>query len=392
MNTVDQALAYICAATKNTTFEEVATNKAAGRALACDIFSPTDFPQFNNSAVDGFLLKSTWFANEHLPLRRKIAGIIAAGDSAKIADNLHTLRVMTGALVPAEYDAIVMQEQVLTEDDIALFSTPPKQGQHIRRQGEDLKRTEKIFSKGQLLGPAHIGLLLALGIKSVQVKRKLKVAIISTGSELIEAGEALALGQVYYCTGPMLAAQLQEYGADVVSIAKIPDDLSLTIAAINEARNADLLLLVGGMAVGRFDYGREALQQSGVEQIFFAGHWRPGKPLFFGKRNQQYVFGLPGNPVSCFVMNAVFVRVFLASVQGKNHESDWNFGRLKQSYDNTNGPDLFLRAVFNEENEIEILPGQGSHQLGSLAQAQALCHLKAGINYAREERVRVLRI
>lgn len=376
MVSADEALQLISQYLRITDSETVKVNSSEGRILAEDIYSPSYFPQFDNSAVDGFLVKTEWFS-DNSSLKRKIAGIIAAGDSLTLpsisASAGITARIMTGAMVPSDFDAIVMQEQVEVEGDHAVFSQKVKTGQNIRLRGEDVDCGQKVLSKGDRISSGRLGLLLALGISEIRIRKSPTVAIISTGSELVEAGQPLKYGQVYYCTGPMLAAQIEQFGGSVVSVKQVADDLQATVQALNDQAHADIVLLVGGMSVGRFDFGRTALAQSGVQEIFYLGKWRPGKPLYFGQRGNQRIFGLPGNPVSCFVMNSVFVQSLLRGTQGQSIELPWKWGRTRAEFTHQHGPVLFLRAQVDEEGVIDILSGQGSHQLGTLSQANALC-------------------
>lgn len=375
MVTVSEALTLIDNTTKTLSSETIEVTDACNRILAEDIYSPIHQPPFNNSAVDGFLVNAAWFTHSESK-SFTIAGTIAAGDAVPPHVNPNeSWRIMTGAIVPNQFDSVVMQEQVSVSDHTALFSQSVRKGQHIRLCGEDVSEGQHLFRPATPIKSAQIGLLLALGVKQIQVYRKPTVAIISTGSELVEAGHSIRFGQVYYCTGPMLASQLESFGAEVVRITRVADDLKATIEALNACENTDLVYLVGGMADGKFDFGRPALQQSGVEEIFYRGKWRPGKPLFFGKRGAQTIFGLPGNPVSCFVVNAIFGNACLRKMHGGSVQLPWSSGTLTHDYLNEKGPDLFLRARVDSRGALEVLPGQGSHELGTLAMSNALCHI-----------------
>jgi molybdopterin molybdotransferase len=367
---------------------------ALGLVLAEDVVAPINLPPFDNSAVDGFALRREDIEMSRLDssVALKIGETIAAGDLRTLSLQPHTtMRIMTGAPLMPGADAVVMQEHVRVESGLSYFSVPTSLSNNIRFAGEDVRMGEQVAKRGDVISAATIGLLCALGIAEVRVYPRPRVAILSTGSELVTPGDPLAPGQVYYCTGPMLAALVREWGGKVVSMERVEDSLDATIDKVRDGLNVDLLLVVGGMSVGQYDFARQAFDALAVKQVFFQGKWRPGKPLYFGQWESRPVVGIPGNPVACFVMAHIFVKRCLYAMMGKSPELDWREATLASEYTKKPGFAFFARAIIDERGEANILPGQGSHELGSLAKANAMCWFdEDGERFASGEKIRYL--
>lgn len=362
---VEEAWDLIACAASQSHLNRVPLTQAVGCTLAVDICAPIALPPFSNSAVDGYALGS---------LQREYRVLSTIGAGEVFSDKLEAgqaCRIMTGAQIPDGTCAIAMQEHVTVRSDCIVLSGDPKPGEHIRLAGEDVDRGALVLRAGTRIAPAHVGLLAALGIAHVHVRRP-RMAIISTGNELVEPGEALGAGQVYYCTGPMLRALAESTGANVTSVQKISDDQDLIVAALERAREADIIVMIGGMAGGLFDFGRSAFESVGVEPVFFEGQWRPGKPLFFGTWNESIVFGLPGNPVAAFVMFKIFIEPV---VTGVPHA--WRKAPVRGAAPKVSDKTQFLRARL-VDGELELVPGQGSHQLFNLALSNAVVWVPAG--------------
>lgn len=341
---------------------------AVGLPLARDVIAPIDLPPFANSAVDGFAVNSGYAAaHTSLPI---MAEVRACAQDALAMPADKTIAIMTGAPVPHGADAVVMKEDVLIINGVAHIQAPVVHNNNIRFRGEDCQQGEIIARKNSIVTPALVGVFHALGLSHVVVAKPPRIRIISTGDELVDAGQPLAFGQVYYLMGPMLTAQCRAVGITDVVVERVADDKEAIALAIARARDADIVLITGGMSKGEYDLVRPALSSQGVEELFYQGAWRPGKPLYFGRRGTQRFFGLPGNPVAAFVCFHVFVRALLmgSSLRLKT-------GIMKADFVKKTGFTMFARAVVDETQAISVLPAQGSHQIVSLSRANALAVL-----------------
>ncbi len=358
-----------------------ATSECKGFVLAQDVLAPISLPPFNNSAVDGFAVCTSIIADarEENPKILTIGGVTGAGNPCpKDIDTDLCWHIMTGAIVPECFDAVVMQENVIYRKGLAQFRGSAIKNQHIRFAGEDVSLGQNVLLKGTRLKSNHLGLLLALGIEQLEVYEKPKVAIISTGSELVNPGETLGTGEVYYCTGPMIKGLVENFGAEVLSVKRVPDDFKQTKAIIQDGLKYDMLLVVGGISVGKYDFVKRTFESLGVKEIFYKGFWRPGKPLFFGDFEGRSVFGLPGNPVAAYTVTNVFVQKCINKMQGISVEQPWTFSKLTHEFTKKSGISQFAQVNVNNIGEVTVLQGQGSHQLGTLSQANAICWFEQG--------------
>lgn len=371
---VDEALSVLAAAACALKTESVSVFGAQGLVLGESVAAPIDLPPFDNSAVDGFAisLQHDWSAP------RQLSGCIRAGDVPfEHLDGLKAVRVMTGAQIPVGTDAIAMQEHVSNDPEGIQLCKAVALGGNIRKRGEDLPKGALALSKGTVLGAKEIGLLCTLGLDRVCVAQRPKLHLVTTGNELVAPGRPLAGGQVFHSTGPMLSALAQDLGADVVQAVWAPDNPDAIFEALCAGKDADVVVVVGGMADGDRDFGREALQRYEAQELFFRGRWRPGKPTWVGRRGSQLVLGLPGNPVAAFVMCQVFLRHLLDTMLAR-HICNWRVGCLNEPFQKRTPDVQFARAVLGQSGEIDILPGQGSHQVFELHRANCLVWLDEG--------------
>lgn len=373
MISLEQALALLRNYAPRFKTKEVALNEALGSFLAEDIFAPMDLPPFDNSSVDGFAIRSTDLLEN--PIVEVKKNIRAVGQNKSILAPRSCAAIMTGAPIPEGADAVVMKEQVERQENFVKFPYLIEPGQHIRQQGGDIARGSLVASRGSKMSPALMGLLLGLGITRIQIFSMPRVAIICTGDELVNPPAVLDYGQVYFLLGAMLKAQCQTLGIDNVEVIQVGDDQRAIETAINRSLNADIILLTGGMSQGDHDLVRPALSRLGVEQIFWQGAWRPGKPLYFGMKDEIRVFGLPGNPVASFVGFHIFVRTMLS--QSLHNPLAPKSGRLAHDYQKAPGWSLFLRAHTDSSNTLTILANQDSHQIFTLSRSNALCLIEA---------------
>ncbi len=347
---------------------------AQGRILATPLVSRVSVPPLDNSAMDGYAVRCSEWAKDHLfPVSQRIPAGRLGTDLAPGS----VARIFTGAPVPPNADAIVMQEDCVVEGDHIRITRQPGLGDHIRRASEDFATGQVILSAGTRLGPAQIGLAAAAGAAILQVIRPLKVAVFFTGDELKAPGEALGPGQIYNSNRATLTALLHQIGCLVVDLGDVPDTLDATITALQQATaSADVIVTSGGVSVGEEDHVKAALTQLGRLDMWKVA-MKPGKPLAFGRIGEADFLGLPGNPVSAFVVFCLFARPFLQARMGMlpGHLTTFTIaaGFDKPKFGNRRE---FMRARI-ENGQAILYPNQSSGALSSLAWAEGLVDIPA---------------
>ncbi len=346
---------------------------ALNRVLAEDLHSSIDVPGYDNSAMDGYAVRSVDCqaeANE-LPISQRIA----AGQVGLPLEPGTAARIFTGAPIPEGADAVVMQELCQQDDDMVVVNTVVKAGSNVRRAGEDIKNGSVVLQAGKRLRAQELGLLASVGLAEFKVRRKLKVAIFFTGDEIIAPGQPLAAGQIYNSNRYTLRGLLQSVGCEIIDLGIVPDTLEATVDVLNEAAaSADLVITSGGVSVGEEDYVRIALQQLG-ELSMWRIAMKPGKPVAFGKVGDTLFMGLPGNPVSVFVTFLLFARGLILKMQGAEDYlakrvsviADFDWPKIKrQEY-------LRVRLLQKDGQMVaQIYPHQGSGVLSSASWANGL--------------------
>ncbi|MGZ0718091.1 molybdopterin molybdotransferase MoeA [Pseudomonas palleroniana] len=292
-----------------------------GRVLAQDLISTLDLPPWPNSAMDGYALRLSDWKGEPLPVSQRIfAGQapqpLAAGTCA---------RIFTGAPVPEGADCVEMQENaVLHADERVSFSEPLQAGQNIRPRGQETTVGERVLTAGTRLGPIELGLAASLGHDRLSVVRRVRVAVLSTGDELIEPGLPLGPGQIYNSNRRVLCSWLARMGCEVIDAGILPDDLDQTRVRLAGLGDVDLILSTGGVSVGEADFLGIALREEG-ELALWKLAIKPGKPLTFGHFRGVPVIGLPGNPASTLVTFALLARPYLLRRQGVHEVTPLRF-------------------------------------------------------------------
>jgi len=301
-----------------TTIERVHVRAALGRVLAEDVISPLDVPAHDNSAMDGYAVRFADLEQDGV-VTLKVAGTAFAGQPfGGSMEAGECVRIMTGGVVPAGADTIVMQEHVKAKDGLVTVGGGNRREQNLRRAGEDLKAGQPALLRGQPLRPAEIGLIASLGIPEVSVYRRLRVAFFSTGDELRSIGTPLAEGQIYDSNRYTIHGMLTRLGCEVIDMGVVRDDPQLLERAFAEAAAiADVVITSGGVSVGEADFVKELLNKLG-EVVFWKIAMKPGRPLAYGKIGRAHFFGLPGNPVSVMVTFYHFVREALLALSGRN--------------------------------------------------------------------------
>lgn len=361
--------------------ETLETEKALGRILAGDLLSPLDVPAFDNSAMDGFALSSRG------PDLLAISQRIPAGTSPLPLEAGTAARIFTGAMVPEGADAVVMQEDCTHDGKTVRVARMPRTGENIRRRGEDLSRGGVFLEKGRKLRPQELGLIASVGISSVEVYRKLKVAVFFTGSELVMPGNPLETGKIYNSNRYSLVSLLESLNCETVDLGIVHDDPQETLAMLEAARSrADIVMTCGGVSVGEEDHVRGAVEKLGRLSLWKVAV-KPGKPFAFGDLGGTPFIGLPGNPVSSFLVFCFFARPYLLACQGASvHEPlslpvkadfEWKGGNRTE----------WLRARLTDSGAA-ICPNQGSASFASLSWAEGIVEIPQGKSVSRGEEVR----
>ena len=297
-------------------YERIAIEQARGRTLHHAVISDRNVPAHTNSAVDGYALRASDIPAQSTK-RLAVSGIALAGEPfSGIVGPGQCLRIMTGAVLPEGLDTVVMQEHVDIEPDSVVIDGRHKAGQNIRLTGEDIRQGETVLQPGKWLTPSDIGLIASLGIAEINVNRKLKVAIASTGDEIIGIGQHPGAGEVYDSNRYTLTTALDRPDVEVINLGILEDDPDTLLDAFNETgRYADLIVSSGGVSVGIADYTKTALQSSGRVD-FWKVAIKPGRPLAFGRIGRAAFFGLPGNPVAVMITFYYFVLPALEKMLG----------------------------------------------------------------------------
>jgi molybdopterin molybdotransferase len=294
---------------------------AAGLVLAEDVIAHGNVPPFANSAMDGFavLAADTLEASESTPVRLHILEDVPAGSVATQPVRPGTaIRIMTGAPLPDGADTVVHVEVTRADGDDVLILLALKNGVNVRRAGEDMKDGEVVLTAGTVLRPGEAGVCAAAGHATVTVHPRVRVAVLTTGSELVDAAEAPGPGQIRDANAHSLRAQIAAMGAEPVVFARVPDTRAAVKSVLQQALiQADIVLTNGGISVGDYDFVKDVLQEMGTELVFWRVKQKPGKPMAFWTLGSKRIVGLPGNPVSCMVCTEEYVRPLVRHMMGR---------------------------------------------------------------------------
>jgi molybdopterin molybdotransferase len=357
--------------------EEVPLAEAMGRVLAQDAVADVDMPPFDKAAMDGFACRREDLGGELRVVEELPAGAwptreIGRGECA---------RIMTGAPVPAGADCVVMVERTREEEPgrVRVESAGPET--YICLRGEDVRTGDVVLRAGTPIGPAAIGVLAAIGRARPRVARRPKVAVLATGSELVEAGSIPGPGQIRSSNGPALCAQVASAGGVPWSAGVLADDREVIAGALRRAREEhDLILLSGGVSAGDYDFVPDILKKLGFSFEFDSVAMQPGRPTVFATDGRTACFGLPGNPVATFVVFELMVRPFLAGLMGRDFEPRIVQARLRGGLSRRHAERrLSLPVRFVATAEVEAIAYHGSAHLASLARAEGLVALPVDV-------------
>ena len=385
MITVEEALTHVAEWTQPLPARRVPLGESLGLRLAEPIVSDIDSPPFDKSMLDGFAIASS----DTSPTRRIIEQVIAGGVPHHAVHPGVTIQVMTGAPLPDGADAVVKHEitERLDETTVRLPNEKFKEGDGIFRRGSSFRIGEEVLPSGKQLRAIDLALLAEVGKAIVSVLPRPRIAVLSTGNELVECGKPLAMGQIRNSNGPMLVAAVTESGAAPIDLGIARDDVEELRTAIVGGLHADILLITGGVSAGVMDLVPAVLTELSVEQVFHKVRMKPGKPLWFGVREadgrRTLVFGLPGNPVSTLVSFQLFVKPAIAALAGGEF-SNAKFvrGQLTAAAKHRGERPTYHPCKIDRspqgQDTVEPLPWRGSVDLAALTRANGLMLLPAG--------------
>jgi molybdopterin molybdotransferase len=378
MITEEQALARILENVRPLAARRVPLLEARDKFATSDVLARVVLPRFDNSAMDGYAVVAA-ACGDGKPQR--LIGEQPAGiDRGLRIKPGETIRVFTGAPLPAGADAVVMQEDVRFEGSEIVVNTAVEPDEFIRRRGCDLSEGQRIVEAGTRIRPQTLALLASQGFAEVEVGGAVRAAIITTGDELVAAGGKLGAGQIYESNSPLIHALVEKSGATVAAVQHCPDDANSIQSALRHCLQFDAVILLGGVSVGARDLVKPALNAVGAETDLWRVAVKPGKPFLFGRAGQCAIFGLPGNPVSAFVTFLLFVRPALLRLMGARDEelpmpriTAILAGDLRNDGDRPH----YVRGECRD-GEFRTVGRQESHALYGLSRANALLRVAPG--------------
>lgn len=372
MTTIDQAIALVkqhCAPSAKTIV--IPLEESCDYVTSSSLYALINMPSFRQSAVDGYALCV------HEALHYNLVGEVKAGDSHQFQLKAgEVVRIFTGAPVPNDASSVVMQEKVSVSQNSVTLAAQPQQEENIRPLGEQAKVGDVAISKGTKLNPAALGYLASLGVTEVEVYKKPTIAVVATGNELVAPGEPLAYGQIYESNSLMLKVALAQMGIADVSTYKLKDEYVETRDLLNELiTRYDMVIISGGISVGDYDFVGKALSEIGVDQLFYKVKQKPGKPLYFGKKNDTIIFALPGNPAAALTCYYIYI---YTAIQIMSHKSNIDLPKVRATsitnFSKNGDRPQFLKATY-QDGHVTLLDGQSSAMLQTFGSANALVYL-----------------
>lgn len=391
MITIEAAQQIILKRVIRSTMKEIPLLDSLDRVAAEDIYAPWDIPMSDISAMDGYAFSSLFESSEY----EVVADSIPAGSQRITPVGLgEAVRIMTGAPVPPGCNAVVPFEDVDHTPKGIRLNNAVKPGAHIRVRGEDVKIDELVLSAGTKIRPQEIGLMASLGKTAIKTHRPVRVAILATGDELLEAGSVPVSGQIINSNSYSLAAQVLEAGGEPLSIGVAADTAQATKEKIREGLQADILIITGGVSVGDRDFVKESIQDLGGDLLFWKVNMKPGKPVAFAMLENKPVFALPGNPVAAMVGFEMFVRPAMLRMMGHSriHRPKIKAVLVGDISNRGDRPHLVRVKVTLAHGEYHVSPSgnQSSANLTSLTQSNALLYLVPNSSLVAGSQVEVI--
>jgi molybdopterin molybdotransferase len=371
--------------------EKVSLFQGLNRVTPEDHIAPWDIPAADNSAMDGYAFSHAALSGNRL----QVTGFLPAGEARSVPVPAgEAIKIMTGAPVPPGCDTVVPIEDIEADGEWIRFTAAVKRGSHVRSKGEDIRNGDVVIPAGALLRPQEIGMLSAMGSTSLAVYRRARVAILSTGDELLEPGSTPAPGKTINSNSYSLAAQVLDAGGDPLLLGIAPDRLDATCDKIRAGLNADILVITGGVSVGDRDFVKVAIEELGGAVTFWKVNMKPGKPLAFAMLQGKPVFALPGNPVAAMVSFELFVRPSILKAMG--HQRIFRSkvkAVLQEPAANRGKRPHLVRGIVSLHDDryfVSTTGNQSSGRLSSLIQGNGLIRLAPETSHSRGDAVEVL--
>lgn len=394
MISINEAIAIIKANVPAPRVEERSLSQAVGRYLADDVQAPEPSPRYTNSAMDGYAVR--WEEVSALtperPVRLTLIGESRAGEPfAGTVGRGEAVRISTGAMLPAGADTVIRLEDTQEEGQGVVIKIAKRQGQDVRHRGEEFAEGALLLRRGTRIAAPQAALLASVGIDSVRGFAPCTIALLVTGSELVATGMGIADHQIRDSNTVMLRAAIQEVGATLVSCLRVADESQATANAIGQAQ-ADIILCTGGVSVGRHDHVKEAAEANGFVPLFWRVRQKPGKPLYFARKGDTLLFGLPGNPVSAFMCFTHYVRPLIGALVGLPFGWPTILTQAVSDIANNGKRTNLIRVrragvPSSGRYGIESAERQGSHMLTSLADADGYIILEPGQTVLAGDRI-----
>ncbi len=368
-----QAIEILKAKSKNFNSQILPTEQCLNLVSAVDVMAPIDVPTFDNSAMDGYAFRFEDFLNE---LNLQIINEIQAGTDALLPlKKGEAARIFTGAPIPENGDTVIPQEDVLVENGMLKFQKKVNKNANVRQKGTQTQKGTLILKKNTKITAEYIGFLATFGIAELEVFAPPKIGIITTGKELVKAGNSLENYQIYDSNSVFLTAAFEEIGLKLSFSIWVDDNKNELKNVIQEnVEKVDVLIFTGGISVGDYDFLKPVLDDLDVQESFYRVKQKPGKPLFFGTLNNTEIFALPGNPSAVVMCFHVYLKPFIKEKMGIESFTKKEFGILMNEYIKKSGLTHFVKA-FVENNKVEILNNQLSYQMDAYTKANAFAIL-----------------